>query len=274
MVGRRHLRPATPLMSTPLVVSRRSQWPRIRTPASQEMCCPTLRLTGEVCDAASTGAAKRIIRPPKAIVHMANQAHPNASPASTSVSQCTPRNTRVHEMATAKPTAVPARNDRDVIDRLWRSSSRSFPPRSSRSQRVTSRKPASGFRPGRRSGTGDLATDRGTTRRARSPPARCGDLAEGAPVPNSPASSPAAHTLLSSNPSGTAGPSGWGRRCRRLTRSAARRAPMSAGGVRSVPLRLRRWRDGHLIGSTFDPVAHLPTGPSWAVIAAQQVASR
>ena len=60
------------------------------------------------CDGSGlTAAPNRSSRPPNAIEHAANHAQPRASPARTSVSQCTPSSTRDAATATASPAARP-----------------------------------------------------------------------------------------------------------------------------------------------------------------------
>ena len=57
--------------------------------------------------AISTGAPNRRSRPPNAIEHNANHAHPSASPPMTSENQCTSSRTREHATATPIATAPP-----------------------------------------------------------------------------------------------------------------------------------------------------------------------
>ena len=57
------------------------------------------------------------------IEQSANHVHPTTRPPSTSVNQCTPRNTRLDETATAIAAATPARTAFTVSDRPRPSSS-------------------------------------------------------------------------------------------------------------------------------------------------------
>ena len=56
----------------------------------------------------SAAAPNRSSRPPKAIAQIENHAKPSARPAITSLSQCTPRSTRLPATMTASPAATPA----------------------------------------------------------------------------------------------------------------------------------------------------------------------
>ena len=58
--------------------------------------------------ASSAGAPNRSSRPPNAIAQTQNHAEPSASPAITSLSQCTPSSTRLPATSTASPAATPA----------------------------------------------------------------------------------------------------------------------------------------------------------------------
>ncbi len=66
---------------------------------------PLLGTASATASASATGRPKMSKRPPKAIEHIANQAQPSRSPATTSVNQWTPRNTRVAPTIVAVPAA-------------------------------------------------------------------------------------------------------------------------------------------------------------------------